>query len=139
MNILKFTPIGEVATFKPEDRRPRAGTVVMRANSDHSLTLRFHSPTGAFSSRMPADDSWHAAVVCDNTGAVLALTGPSDDPESVADAELFAGARELLTAAQAAVAGMAPTFGQVDLLRRLAAAIDNCTGANNPRNYPAKG
>lgn len=88
--------------------------------------------------------STHAAVLCEKTGALLALTGPSHDSESVAYADLYAAASALLSAAKAArdVVQWAMEGGLCVAgapLRDLNNAIASAEGADNPANYVSMG
>jgi len=124
-------------------RMPYAGTATLEAKATlpHGPQIRIISgDRGETVSTMPPR-TVHAAVLCRNTGAVLALVGDVTDPESVADAELYAGARQLLAGAQAAVhfvefcaEGGIP--GAAQALKALQGAIWDAQGANNPANYP---
>lgn len=126
-------------------RMPYVGTATLTA-AGGTVILANDTEAGAGqfdANRNLGRVSKHCAVLCANTGDILALTGEFDGEESKRDAELFAAAHQLLAASRKAaqflawaVEGNPP--GAADAYLALDSAIDAATGANNPANYSAE-
>jgi hypothetical protein len=89
----------------------------------------------------------HAAVLCAETGDVMALTGPADDAESRELASLYAAAPKLRDALRGllehcerhGVPMSRPGLGEFKAFADARAALEDAEGANDPANYPGTG
>lgn len=122
-------------------RNPRPGTAVLSASGDGQrvMVTSFDPLLAAYPNYVSTQPtgSPHAAVLCADTGVVLALCGPAGHRESDDLATRYAEAQNLLAACEGLLHCLYRATDDATRTAEQKAAIDAATGANDPRNYDA--